>query len=325
VSRDLSLDGLRGVSILLVVGFHAGVVPGGWLGVSLFFSLSGYLITSMLLAEHDRSGTIVLGAFYRRRAARLLPALALALVGVCGLGLALGYGRLAAVDAVIAAAFLANVARAFWLTPLTPVSWAWTLSLEEQFYALWPPLLRRSLARADGRARLARRLVLWAVGLVLARLVLVEHLNVSYTLVRGDELLLGATLALIPVRIHRAVTWGALAVFAALLLVPFPRLLLVSLTLAPLCATVLVGSAQRFRPVLELRLLRYVGRVSYALYLWNGLLVAATPLHLPPVVYPALSFVLAAASTHLVEEPVRARLREKRARPRDALSRPVGA
>ena len=78
-----ALDGLRGVSVLAVMLHHSGLLEGGWLGVDVFFSLSGFLITSLLLEEHERTGGIGLGPFYARRALRLLPAL-LILLSVCG-------------------------------------------------------------------------------------------------------------------------------------------------------------------------------------------------------------------------------------------------
>lgn len=78
-----ALDGLRGVAILAVMLGHSGLLTGGWLGVDVFFTLSGFLITSLLLEEHARTGSIRFRTFYARRALRLLPALFL-MVGVCG-------------------------------------------------------------------------------------------------------------------------------------------------------------------------------------------------------------------------------------------------
>ena len=77
-----ALDGLRGAAVLSVLLYHTGVLRGGWIGVDTFFVLSGYLITSLLLAEHDRTGGIALKVFWGRRARRLLPALFLLLAGV---------------------------------------------------------------------------------------------------------------------------------------------------------------------------------------------------------------------------------------------------
>jgi peptidoglycan/LPS O-acetylase OafA/YrhL len=306
--RDSALDGLRGVAIGLVVALHLNVMPGGWAGVSLFFILSGYLITSLLLDEHERTGTIVLSAFYRRRAARLGPALLLALAGMVALGAWHGYGRLAVADALIALIYLVNVARAIWMMPLTPVSWAWTLSLEEQFYGFWPPLLRRALRRGVTRPQIARVLLAVAASLMATRLLLAGHDNLIYTLVRGDEILMGAALALVPLRCPRWLTWSAVAAFIALLFVPFPTALVLVVTAASICGALIVASLDVLRPILQVAPLRYLGRISYSLYVWNGVLIAATPLHLPRLLYPMVSGIIAVASTHLVEEPLRRRL-----------------
>ena len=156
--RDPALDGLRGVAIALVVIHHTGLLPGGWVGVSLFFALSGYLITSLLLGEHDRTGTVALPAFYRRRVARLAPALLIALVGMVVIWKVWlpASSSLAVADALVALVYLANVLRAFSPAWMVPAGWAWSLSLEEQFYLLWPLTLRTCLGRMT-RARLMPR------------------------------------------------------------------------------------------------------------------------------------------------------------------------
>jgi len=317
VRHDPALDGLRGVAIAVVVARHFDLLPGGWIGVSLFFALSGFLITSLLLDELQSTGGIVLRAFYRRRVARLAPALLLALTAMWFLWQAQGLGALAAANALIALVYLANVVRAFAVTQMTPASWAWSLSLEEQFYALWPLALRGALRRTSPQ-RLARLLVLASMVFIVGRVLAHDAPSVGYTLVRGDELLLGAALALAPRALPRWVTVVAALGFVTLLAAPLDRVW-ISVTAASLCSVALVASVDRLRPFLTLAPLRYLGRISYALYLWNGVMAA-----LPGMTYAwlLLSFPLAIASTHWVEEPLRRRLG---GRPRQRPQRPSEA
>ena len=153
------LDGLRAIAVIAVVLFHYfGRFEGGFLGVDLFFLLSGFLITRLLLEEHHRAGRIGLARFYARRAARLLPALvvvaaASVLVSASGLGPSIG-----------------DVLKAIWLAFVYGLNWAhvfgvslplehlWSLAVEEQFYVVWPLLLVALLA--VGGMRLAR----WVAG-----------------------------------------------------------------------------------------------------------------------------------------------------------------
>jgi peptidoglycan/LPS O-acetylase OafA/YrhL len=154
-----SLDGLRGLAILAVMLNNARYLPGGFLGVDIFFVLSGFLITALLLQEWQRTGTIRLGAFYARRALRLLPALfaLLALVLV-----APGLFYLAArpwKDAAIAALYATNWVNAFSLRNMAILDHTWSWTVEEQFYVLWPPLVPVLLA-----LRVRRR---WILSMVL--------------------------------------------------------------------------------------------------------------------------------------------------------------
>jgi peptidoglycan/LPS O-acetylase OafA/YrhL len=142
------LDGLRGLAVLAVVAFHVGHLRGGYLGVDLFFVLSGFLITSLLLTEGSSSGHIGLARFWERRARRLLPALGLMLVGVAA------YARFAAKpeelrtirwDGVATLAYVANWRDVFartdyWalFTAPSPLEHTWSLAIEEQFYLVWP-------------------------------------------------------------------------------------------------------------------------------------------------------------------------------------------
>jgi peptidoglycan/LPS O-acetylase OafA/YrhL len=156
-----ALDGLRGVAVAAVIAFHAHVITGGWLGVDIFFVLSGYLITRLLLVEHRNSGRIALGAFWTRRAKRLLPALALLVV--IGAAVERHRGRLsgptgARWDVLGALTYSSNWLRlrggaGYWsrFGPPSLFEHLWSLAIEEQFYVVSPIVmmvllrLRRSL------------------------------------------------------------------------------------------------------------------------------------------------------------------------------------
>src|SRR6266700_848849 len=136
------LDGLRGLAILMVLAFHLGFVPGGFLGVDVFFVLSGFLITTLLAEEWQARGSISLKHFYLRRALRLLPALAV-LLTVCALAKLLtrpwsetvAFGK----EIVGVAGYLANWPSLHGV-PMRTLGYTWSLSVEEQFYLLWPIL-----------------------------------------------------------------------------------------------------------------------------------------------------------------------------------------
>ena len=149
--RVRALDGLRGVAVVAVLVFHGGRLRGGYLGVDLFFVLSGFLITTLLLAEHERRGRIVLRNFYERRARRLLPALVLALLLVALY--AAVWARPSELprirwDGIATLFYFQNwreivTKQNYWdaFTAPSPLQHTWSLSIEEQFYLLWPLLV----------------------------------------------------------------------------------------------------------------------------------------------------------------------------------------
>ena len=159
------LDGIRGVAVLAVMAFHAGLgaVSGGLLGVDMFFVLSGFLVTSLLLAEHARTGTIKLLAFWGRRARRLLPALLVLLIGVGAYARWVGGGvppaqlRADALFTLIYSAnwhFIASGQNYFVkFGALSPLLHTWSLAVEEQFYLVWP-LIALVVLRSFGRRAL---------------------------------------------------------------------------------------------------------------------------------------------------------------------------
>jgi peptidoglycan/LPS O-acetylase OafA/YrhL len=315
--RRLELDGVRGIAILLVVSYHGGFTSGGWLGVSLFFVLSGYLITGLLLDQQETTGRVDLPAFYRRRAVRLLPAVALALAAlVAGLYLlAPDDVATGAAGAGWAIAYLANVAPLWTSTPLT--GWMWSLSLEEQFYAIWPLALLLLLRRRT-RSQAAMVVLGAAAAIAATRGIAVATgvTDAAYNTVRGDELLLGAALALAPVRLRWAGLPAclALAFFVTHGTLGGPMLALGLTAIGLSCAGLLSAATTGFaRPVLSSAPLRFFGRISYALYLWNCLLgVLVLRGHDAPgyvAVWLIASVVAAYLSTRFVEEPLRRRVR----------------
>jgi peptidoglycan/LPS O-acetylase OafA/YrhL len=304
--RVPALDGLRGAAIGLVVLFHARLLTGGWIGVSLFFTLSGYLITSLLLTEHTRTGTIALRAFYRRRAARLGPALLLALAGMVALWTVQGSAPVAFANALITLTFLANIARAAFHGAMAPTGYAWSLALEEQFYFAWPSILRRNLRTQP--LRLAGWLLAAALAVQVARL-LTHSLVLDYFLLRGDELMLGAALALTGLTAARWVAWLALGgLLGVALLVPYGWHTTVLVTVVAWLSVLLLAGARHLPAP---AVLRYLGRISYSLYLWNGTLVGIYP-GANRALIMAAQLSLAVASTHLLEEPLRRRLSRDR-------------
>ncbi|SNQ50371.1 putative membrane-bound acyl-transferase [Frankia canadensis] len=199
-----ALDGLRALAVLAVLGFHLDVLSGGFLGVDVFFVLSGFLITGLLLAERDRAGTVSLARFYVRRAYRLLPAF--------GVFVAIGAVLVVAVktqadqrdflaNTVTSLLYVNNYYRVF--RPESGGAWfghTWSLSLEEQFYLIWPVMLVLLCRRPAARRRLPGILAAAAVGVLVWREVLVaagvSDARIYFGLdTRADALLVGASMA----------------------------------------------------------------------------------------------------------------------------------
>ena len=324
------LQGLRAVAVLLVVLDHAGLpfLQGGYVGVDVFFVLSGYLITGLLLRQAGRDGRIRLSDFYVRRARRILPAAVLTLVVtdlVAHQLLNLVRARQAVSDSVWAAFFMANVHFAregsdyfSQLQPPSPVQHYWTLAVEEQFYLVWPIVLAGraggsppAAAAALDRARRGRRV---------ARLVDPQHgdrcdLRVLLHGHRAWELALGAALAIAAPRLRGAAAWLGLACICTAAVAfssstPFPGYAALLPTIG--AALVIAASPGRASRLLSLAPFRYVGDRSYAFYLWHWpvLVIAAEYVghDLSTVVRLGLlagAFGLSILSYALYENPIR--------------------
>jgi len=326
-----ALDAVRGLAILLVLAMHAGnIVPAGALGVDLFFVLSGFLITSLLVQEWSAAGSISLGSFYRRRALRLVPALALMVVVVTAVTVLLDPAayRTTVLEAAACLAYIANFVQAthgtFHVPSLMPL---WSLATEEQFYLLWPPVLFLLLVRKVRPRTIALGLLTLALASVLWRVELLsEHVRLQRlwfaTDTHADPILIGCVAGIaysfgLVRRVRKA--WAWLAFLAAgLIVVTVPFLSPISLLVMPffagacaivVLACVLEGDSLLVR-IIDRAPLRFFGRISYALYLWQL-----------PVFYaigwraglPVAIFV-AAASTYLFEQPVARRWRGRTVR-----------
>ncbi len=300
-----ALDGLRGAAVAAVLLYHGGYLTGGYLGVDLFFVLSGFLITSLLLSEQRGTGRIDLKAFWARRARRLLPALFLLLGGVALFALIwaepidLGQIRRSGLATLAYVANWQQILRgtSYWdisLNP-SPLQHTWSLAIEEQFYLVWP-LVITVVLRKGGRRR-GRRVQRFCLGLAAASVGLYVVLHAAGasdnriyegTDTRAFALLLGAALAGWratngPVEDQRR--WPAIEavgiVAAVLLGLAWATLEGTSALLyrggLPFCSVlatlVLCAATNRRSPVLgrifRVRVLCGLGIISYGLYLWH--------------------------------------------------------
>ncbi len=345
------LDGIRALAVIAVILFHAGVpgLRGGFVGVDVFFVVSGYLVTALLQREHDRTGTIRFGSFFRRRARRLLPALVLMVTVVSAATLALGHDLGAGLRGQLLGAFTFS---SNWMQIGQGTSYVsaaepavlthlWSLAVEEQFYLLWPAvciLLLTLLRRRQRRVALVVALALASAIAMAATFHLGADPTRSYegTDTHGFGLLLGAALAFArrssdidPVKGRRRTPLTGLSAAAgpvSLLVVVAGAALLTDTGTATyrgelfavnVAAMVLVAVTVRgvgaIPTLLSLRLLRGIGRRSYALYLWHWpALVIADRVLTPSIGHPGAAAVAIAAalvatemSWRWVELPIR--------------------
>jgi peptidoglycan/LPS O-acetylase OafA/YrhL len=367
-----ALDGIRAFAVLSVMAFHGGLnLPGGFLGVDTFFVLSGFLITTLLVAEwRRRGGTIRLGAFWARRARRLLPALLVVLLFVAFyVGVVAGTGSYPALrlDALSTLFYVANWhfiltgANYFNQTgPVSPLTHTWSLAIEEQFYLVWPLVVLGVL----GLTRSIRALFWVCVAGALASAVemgILFNRGASTTrLYYGTDthaqcLLVGAALALALVMIadrRRATGWvapvdghgppiggdpawvavgsfrtamlwtGLLGVLGTAILWGATNgdnaflyeggFMVAALLTAAVIASVVCAQRELVALALAWTPLRFLGRISYGVYLWHFPLFlwidnARTGLTGVPlwVVRTVITVVVATASFYLVEQPIR--------------------
>jgi peptidoglycan/LPS O-acetylase OafA/YrhL len=335
-----ALDGIRAGAVIAVLCVHGDTpLVGGFIGVDIFFVLSGFLITTLLVQEAARTGSIAWLAFYLRRARRLLPALAATLILVALLTIAvstynLGISYWKQLVAVVA--YSGNWVDAFGTFgkqgPLGPLTHTWSLAIEEQFYLLWPALLVFLL-----RSRL-QPLGIASIALVISALSFADR-AVSWTFgsagpyyrsdTRADGLLLGCALAIVLCTtggrglVGRATCKNIAASIAiiAILVVGFTAtiesgwLYVVGLSLVNVSAAILIAHTVLARRslwsrFLSIKPLTWVGERSYGLYLYHVpifLLLSSQRLGIAPKAAFALqlfvTFAVAAASYRWIELP----------------------
>jgi peptidoglycan/LPS O-acetylase OafA/YrhL len=341
-SRRPDIQGLRAIAVLTVVAFHSRLpVPGGFVGVDMFFVISGYVITAMLQAEWAVTGRISFGRFYVRRFKRLVPALTILVVITVAISFLvlspLGTQQTAAKTAVGATLFVANVVIAqttggYFDAPAetNPLLNIWSLSVEEQFYLGFPALLAIGWFLSK-RARFSTFLI---VGCIAAASFALAVLGASHPqfhhsllgfyspLTRAWEFASGALLFLSVTRLtisrHLATTLGllgALILGASLWLITRTTIFPGVWTLLPVTGTVLLIFARthQFNPVTKalaaLPIVK-VGDWSYSIYLWHWPFIVFTALVWPKnspavLIAAAASFVPAIASYEWVEQPIR--------------------
>jgi peptidoglycan/LPS O-acetylase OafA/YrhL len=350
MQRRADIEGLRAVAVLAVLLFHAGVpgLAGGYVGVDVFFVVSGFLITSLLVTEKESSGTISLSSFYARRVRRLLPVSAVVAISTLiasWVWLEPLRIRSVANDVLAVATFSSNFVFASRgadylqsTLPPSPLQHYWSLAVEEQFYVVWPVLIALIClgATATSRINVRARIGLLSAGVGVASFVLCMRMMDSsqpwaffspHT--RAFELAAGAFIAVVPMMTMKWVrTASAIAAWCGLIGIIVTVIQFDERTrfpgpwaLAPVLATVLVlrgGNARSWAPVLLLRLppFQWLGSRSYSAYLWHWpiLIVVAAAFNrelsvVDGLVCTAIALGLSEFSFRFIENPVRHNIR----------------
>ncbi len=333
------LDGVRGLSILMVLGLHftPWMIPGGYFGVEVFFVLSGFLITSLLLQEFERTKSVSLKSFYLRRALRLGPALVfylLMLGGYAFVFLQREHATEIYAGILWTLSYVSN-----WVIALRPeypigiMAITWSLAVEEQFYLLWPLILLLLLHNKLRRHWILLLLVLAIIGIALYRNWL-WHAGASFhrlyyaTDTRADGLLLGCLVGcliawdLVPKSRMMALAFKVLALASTALLGYFVFTIkssnsilfrgafsLASLAIAITLLVLVVWAGSFANIILRFPPLVWIGRVSYGLYLWHwpvrGFIFGSTqqPSTWQITTALLLSFAITTFSFYVIEQP----------------------
>jgi peptidoglycan/LPS O-acetylase OafA/YrhL len=334
------IEGMRGIAVLLVVLFHSGVpgFGGGFIGVDVFFALSGYLITGIILNEITKRGKLSFRNFYARRARRLLPAAGLVVVSTLVLmllmysPLELGkYANWASYTSLYASNYMFMWdASNYFASDVTrnPYLHTWSLAVEEQFYLFWPALIALTLVATKSRRQLA--VVLTVMSAVsLAFCIWLTNYRAPWAFfglpTRAWEFGLGGLGVMLPpeylVRRKNLIAVIGWLGFAAVLAgsfvftsqTPFPGLAAVLPVLGTIAVLLAWFSGLRWGPIALLQTgpLQYLGRLSYSWYLWHWPILLLASLQFPNISWPGklLAALVALALAHVtfitLEKPVR--------------------
>ncbi len=295
-----ALDGMRGIAILAVMAFHTQfpLFQGGFIGVDVFFVLSGFLITTLLVREYDKSNAVSLKNFYMRRVLRLAPAFlfflfVVVIVSFIFLERSPFYNNL--IDAFIALFYVANWAHALNIHPPVILSHTWTLSIEEQFYILWPITFIFLFKSLKSRGHVA--LIVLSAAL-LSWILRVYLLSSGSTITRvyagldtrADTLLIGCFLGivlssdLLGEGVKRRLTFVLryIAPLSALLLIRFffklnwmnphiyyTNFFAVIILVGIIILDISISRESMLRVILSLKPLVWIGGISYGVYLWH--------------------------------------------------------
>ncbi len=345
-ARAPGLDGVRALAVFAVIGFHAGVpeLSGGFLGVDVFFVLSGFLITDLLVAQYDRLGRLDLKHFWARRARRLLPPLAVMLVVVTAAATVIEPSQESSLRLALlaAATYTSNwyqiahhVSYFASIGPMPPLDHLWSLAIEEQFYLIWPLILWLVILRLNGwRARVLATLLGAGVSALAMALEYTPGGNPSAvyygTDTHASALLIGAALALAcplatlaSASAERTRRLDAAGIAGLAILAwaighfsgSDPAVYPAGLLLAALGAAGLVAAAASngvIAAITGLPPLRWVGVRSYAMYLWHWPVIALTGAVVGQaasapwlwVMEVGVTIALAAASWRFIEAPI---------------------
>lgn len=311
-----ALDGLRAIAILMVVLFHAfpTAFPGGWMGVDIFFVLSGFLITTILMKERQTTGTISFRNFYARRVLRLLPE-AGCLFAFQFVHAIFSPFRGPIITATLVSLFyFMNWSRAFDLFPQDVLGHMWSLSTEEQFYFVWPIILLLIVRRspASWTVALIAAVLIWRIVLTIRGASIERTYNGFDT--HGDALLVGCLLAFVPPAAKALLgrlAWAALGIFLmSFFAVPYDALGMqtIGMTLVAAVAAILISGAllpTAFARILAIPPLVFTGRISYGWYLWHYPILLLGASHgVPKIALIAGSYSIAVVSYFAIARPV---------------------